>query len=184
MARWDLFSFETWGTSQSATLYSFLWHIVTSVIRSSNSVTHILSAKLSVAGITFPMPFLLWKDLFWEGHSKLSCWASIIHHLWELNRRKVTRHFIKSGHLCWQYNNRIQISLGHMISRAWAFTLRISPHLLPAPQITCWLSRSRREGQRASPHACHSQQCPILKPSTARVVRPRLREWEKTTHSG
>lgn len=71
---------------------------------------------------------------------------------------------------------------GHMISRAWAFTSCVSSHLLHFPQITSQLRGNRRKGQRASPHACHSQQCPIWKHQLPWRSGPG-RESEKKQHT-
>lgn len=144
MVRWDLFCFVTCGTSQPVRLYSFLRHIVTPVIQSRNSLELIYQVEMfwvkNWALLELPLYFVknaqfsnpLWEGLFWEeeGRRNLSCSTSIIYHLLESSRGKVMRHFIKFGHLCWQYNNGIQISLWKHDSQdvSFHFThLRFSP---------------------------------------------------------
>lgn len=172
MVRWDLFCFVTWGTSQSATLYSILRHILTSVIQSSNSLEVIYQVEwkskccwhyLYVLSRVHRCPFYSEKVYF--GKTKVN----VISAAWPLS---FTICGSWTGERWWGILSNLDTSAdsktmesrflcGYMISRAWAFTSRISAHLLLAPQITCRLSQNRQEGQRASSHACHSQQCPI-----------------------
>lgn len=124
-----------------------------------------------------------WKGLFLEDHGRgnLRCLASLMHHLWESTQSNGMRYFIILGHLYWQYNNGIQISLWtYSINNKSSHSMHL-PSPPPPPQITWQLSRNPPAGRRASPHACLSQQCPTRKPC---VVRSGLREWENTTHSG
>lgn len=133
--------------------------------------------------------FYLEKAYFWkdQGHGNLSCSASILYHLWSWTGERwrgilsnsdtsadsttMESRFLLPSVDTWYQERELLLYASPLIS-------------LLLPQITCWLAPQSPRGSKGTSSCLSLTAVSNLRPWTARVVRPRLREWEKTTYSG